>query len=84
MNLMVESSDTGDEGACLYYMFFFIYFVIRCSVDMKLFPNFQHSTRGELTTNFQAFQPTDLTGCEEVNVAFSCRIAICKGTCDEV
>ena len=63
---------------------FFIYFVIRCSVDMKLFPNFQHSTRGELTTNFQAFQPTDLTGSEEVNVAFSCRIAICKGTCDEV
>ncbi|XP_052085097.1 uncharacterized protein LOC127722240 [Mytilus californianus] len=53
-----------------------------CSVDMELFPNFQHLSDGKLTSNFQAFQPTDLTGKEEVDVAFSCRLAVCKGKCD--
>ncbi|XP_063438727.1 uncharacterized protein LOC134719683 [Mytilus trossulus] len=55
-----------------------------CSVDKELFPNFQHLSDGKLTSNFQAFQPTDLTGKEEVDVAFSCRLAVCKGQCDNI
>ncbi|XP_076079977.1 uncharacterized protein LOC143050743 [Mytilus galloprovincialis] len=53
-----------------------------CAVDKELFPNFQHASDGKLTSNFQAFQPTDLTGKEEVDVAFSCRLSVCKGKCD--
>ncbi|XP_060602030.1 uncharacterized protein LOC132755228 isoform X2 [Ruditapes philippinarum] len=52
-----------------------------CSQDEQLFPNFEKKARGDITSGFQAFQPTSLDDATEVDVSFTCNVAVCKGEC---
>ena len=56
----------------------------RCSPDEELFPNFEKSESGVLSTSFNAFQPTNLDDVNDVDVTFTCNVAVCKGACERV
>ena len=71
-------------GTFIFCVTLFGSFLYSCSMDEELFPNFQHMSAGDIASTFRAFQPTNLHGESEVDVAFTCNVAVCKGLCQKV